>query len=329
MEYYAKKYGVPVKLARALIGQESGGRNSATSPKNAVGQMQIHLPSHPHVTERQARDPDFAWDYGFKLLSGHKKTFGSWRLALAAYNAGPGAVKSGDWTSYGETTTYVRNILAKAGALPKTTATKPGKAPGMQKIPGVPQMPSLDVLGASSSSGLAALMGGRYDPTAQLGELQQLEAQPEAEEGVPPQEEITGGGNKPAGDIDWRDWVAVPPARGSTSKPHQAPILQFVGQIGSMAGRKLSVWDNTTHSRTTVNGNESAHYGGNAADIPATGKELRELGYLALRAAGMSEKRARAAQRRGGLYNVGGYQIIFATNTGGNHHDHLHVGIRG
>jgi hypothetical protein len=44
-------------------------------------------------------------------------------------------------------------------------------------------------------------------------------------------------------------------------------------------------------------------------------------------AAGMSPKQARKA--KGGLYNVNGWQIIFSTNEGGDHHDHLHVGWRG
>jgi hypothetical protein len=232
-------------------------------------------------------------------------------------------VKNGDWTSYGETTAYVRNILSKAGALPKVTPSTSGKAPGMQRIQGVPQ---IDALGASASSGLAALAQGRYDPSAQLGELQQLQAEAEPITEVRAQGEAPA--KAPAGDFDWRDWVIVPAARGGPSQPHGEPILQFVGQIGQMAGRRLAPWDNTTHSLTTTSGRPSAHGAGNAADIPATGKELRELGYLALRAAGMSEKRARAAQRRGGLYNVGGYQIIFATQIGGNHDDHLHVGIK-
>jgi hypothetical protein len=41
----------------------------------------------------------------------------------------------------------------------------------------------------------------------------------------------------------------------------------------------------------------------------------------------MSPKEAR--KQRGGLFNIGGYQIIFNTNEGGNHYNHLHVGIRG
>jgi hypothetical protein len=128
---------------------------------------------------------------------------------------------------------------------------------------------------------------------------------------------------------DFSKWVRVPPPRGSSSKPHQPAILSFVGSIAQGYGKPLAVWDNTTHSRTTVNGNESAHYRGNAADIPARGAQLKRLGYIALVKAGMNPAAARNASRKGGLFNVGGYQVIFATNVGGNHYDHVHVGIRG
>ena len=321
----AKKHGVPFTLFRALVEQESGRDVKAKSSVGARGPAQVMPSTGPPTLE-----------FGAKYLSQQKKAFGSWRLALAAYNAGPGAVQSGDWTSYGETTKYVRNILAKAGALTspndvKTSVSPSGGMGGVKMIKGVPQ---IDPLSASASSGLAALAQGGYNPSQQLGELQQLEAQAAATPEVMPEgdHESTSPSRpsaRPAGDFDWREWVVVPQARGGPSPPHGEPILRFVGQIGQMAGRKLTPWDNTTHSLTTVNGTPSAHGHGNAADIPATGAELRELGYLALRAAGMSEKRARAAQRRGGLYNVGGYQIIFATKVGGNHYDHLHVGIRG
>jgi hypothetical protein len=79
----------------------------------------------------------------------------------------------------------------------------------------------------------------------------------------------------------------------------------------------------------TVNGNVSNHWSGHAADIGASGSQLHKLGYLALIHAGMPRAQAAKARRTGGLFNVGNYQIIFATDEGGNHFNHLHVGIRG
>lgn len=129
-----------------------------------------------------------------------------------------------------------------------------------------------------------------------------------------------GGGN-------WSDWVGTVQQRKGPSAPHTAAILQFVGQVGQQAGTVLTPWGNESHSLTTVNGNRSAHADGNAADIPATGAELIRLGRAALIAAGMPA--AQANKQTGGLFNVGGKQVIFNTHIGGDHTNHVHVGLRG
>jgi hypothetical protein len=167
-------------------------------------------------------------------------------------------------------------------------------------------------------------MTGRVDPVAQLTNLSAAMA------AAPPQMPDVPAGTTPsaAPTGDFAKWVKVPTPRGSSSKPHQPAILSFVGSIAQGYGKPLAVWDNTTHSRMTVNGNVSAHYGGNAADIPARGAQLKRLGYIALVRAGMNPAEAKRASRKGGLFNVGGFQVIFATGEGGNHYDHLHVGIR-
>jgi hypothetical protein len=127
--------------------------------------------------------------------------------------------------------------------------------------------------------------------------------------------------------LDTAKWVGKIEHRTGPSKPHGAEILAFVGQVGARAGKVLTPWGNESHSLTTVNGNRSAHADGNAADIPASGDELIRLGRAALIAAGMPWQEA--SKQTGGLFNVGSKQIIFNTDEGGNHHDHLHVGLRG
>ena len=53
------------------------------------------------------------FDGAARLLKSHLDAFGSTELALAAYNAGPGAVKRyGGVPPYAETQTYVRRVLA-------------------------------------------------------------------------------------------------------------------------------------------------------------------------------------------------------------------------
>lgn len=109
-------------------------------------------------------------------------------------------------------------------------------------------------------------------------------------------------------------------------------VRNFMKEISSVRGGKPVVGsDGTGHSRLTVNGTVSEHTTGHASDIPARGQELINLGQAALIAAGMPRSKAR--QQRGGLYNVykgkRRYQIIFNTQEGGDHTDHLHVGVKG
>jgi hypothetical protein len=102
-------------------------------------------------------------------------------------------------------------------------------------------------------------------------------------------------------------------------------VLNFVGQIAGAYGHPLTIGTGTNHNQMTVNGNVSDHWSGNAADIPATGNTLVKLGQDALIQAGMNPSQAR--KQTGGLYNVNGYQVIFNTHEGGDHTNHLHVGL--
>lgn len=106
------------------------------------------------------------------------------------------------------------------------------------------------------------------------------------------------------------------------------PALKaYARAVAGAYGSPLTGSDGTGHSKMTTSGNVSAHFSGNATDMPARGAKLTRMGQAALIAAGMNPKKARRI--KGGLHNVGGKQIIFNTNTGGNHFDHLHIGLRG
>lgn len=271
---------------------------------------------------RRLRNPRFALDAGFRYLAHQKRTFGNWKLALAAYNAGPNAVKEyGGVPPYQETRNYVRNILAKANT----------KTAGAGSV--VPAATSLDVgsigsppdLTGFALSNLSRIASGSYSPRGALADLASS-VSIEAPGSPPAASEPTTGVPVTPQSGEWQRWVSVPKPSGSSSAPHRPEILSFVGGLARRTGKPLSVWDNTTHSKMTVNGRVSAHYEGFAADIPATGARLTRLGRNALIMAGMSPREARKV--KGGLFNVGGYQIIFNTQQGGNHYDHLHVGIR-
>ena len=111
----AAKYGVDPALIRAVIKTESSGNPHAVSRAGALGLMQL-MPSN--VMEAGINDPfDPAQniDAGTHQLSDLLTQFdGNTDLALAAYNAGPGAVKRyGGIPPYPETRTYVQKVLGE------------------------------------------------------------------------------------------------------------------------------------------------------------------------------------------------------------------------
>ncbi|WP_134679762.1 lytic transglycosylase domain-containing protein [Paracoccus ravus] len=106
----ARKHGVPEDLFLRLVQQESGWNPSARSHKGAQGLAQL-MPGTAAKLGVNASDPLQNLEGGARYLRMMYNTFGSWKLALAAYNAGPGAVqKYGGVPPYRETTNYVRII---------------------------------------------------------------------------------------------------------------------------------------------------------------------------------------------------------------------------
>ena len=106
------RYGVPADLLEAVAKQESGFHPDAVSPAGAQGLMQL-MPATARALKVDAFDPAAAVDGSARLLGQHLRRFGSVRLALAAYNAGPGAVERfGGVPPYRETQGYVTKIMA-------------------------------------------------------------------------------------------------------------------------------------------------------------------------------------------------------------------------
>ena len=112
----AARYGVDPSLLAAVASQESGFNSQAVSPAGAQGLMQF-MPSTAKGLGVNAFDPSSAIDGAARYLSSLTQQFGSTPLALAAYNAGPGAVRQhGGIPPYSETQNYVRSVLSKAEA---------------------------------------------------------------------------------------------------------------------------------------------------------------------------------------------------------------------
>lgn len=106
----AKKHSIPEDLFLRLVQQESGWNPNAKSHKGALGLAQL-MPGTARLLRVDPHDPKQNLEGGARYLSWQYRKFGSWRLALAAYNAGPEAVEKYDGIPpYKETRNYVKVI---------------------------------------------------------------------------------------------------------------------------------------------------------------------------------------------------------------------------
>ena len=109
----ASRYGVPVGLFLKLVTQESNWNPVAVSHKGAIGLAQL-MPATARKLGVDPRDPRQNLEGGARYLAQQYRRFGSWRLALAAYNAGPEAVeRHAGVPPYRETQNYVRIIYGR------------------------------------------------------------------------------------------------------------------------------------------------------------------------------------------------------------------------
>lgn len=110
------RYGVDPSVLAAVANQESGFNPAAVSPAGAQGLMQF-TPATAKGLGVDPFDPASAVDGAARYLSKLTQQFGSTDLALAAYNAGPGAVsRYGGIPPYAETQNYVSSVMNKAEA---------------------------------------------------------------------------------------------------------------------------------------------------------------------------------------------------------------------
>ena len=112
----ARAQSISPDLVRAVVQAESGGKVDAKSRAGALGLMQL-MPGTARELGVDPLQPQENLRGGIQYLNQMAKKFGDLDLTLAAYNAGPGAVKKyGGVPPYRETIDYIRRIRRTLGA---------------------------------------------------------------------------------------------------------------------------------------------------------------------------------------------------------------------
>jgi hypothetical protein len=133
--------------------------------------------------------------------------------------------------------------------------------------------------------------------------------------------------------------VIVEPGANKPGRPITQMTLNYVAKMAGHIGKPVKITTGTNHDKFTVNGNVSDHFSGHAADIGMFangGADDSPVGDRIMEAccllAGDSKQGARDKAHTGGLFTFthGNQRIqcIWKTNQGGNHHNHVHVGVR-
>jgi soluble lytic murein transglycosylase-like protein len=139
VERSARAHDVDPLLVEAVIKVESNNNPHAVSPKGAEGLMQLMPPTARMLGVTNSFDPGQNIEAGVKYLKYLQDLYKDDRLALAAYNAGPGAVDKFKWIPpYKETQNYVYQVGKRYGDARREAASK---APAPAAVKATPQAP--------------------------------------------------------------------------------------------------------------------------------------------------------------------------------------------
>ncbi len=142
VEQSARAHDVDPLLVHSIIKVESNYNPNAISNKGAEGLMQLTPPTARMLGVSNSFDPQQNIEAGVKYLAYLKSLFKDDRLALAAYNAGPGAVNKYNWIPpYPETQNYVYQVGKRYG---EARRAAPAKAPAPNPAPVVQQSVSAE-----------------------------------------------------------------------------------------------------------------------------------------------------------------------------------------
>jgi 3D (Asp-Asp-Asp) domain-containing protein len=138
--------------------------------------------------------------------------------------------------------------------------------------------------------------------------------------------------------------VVTPAWANAPGRPLQPVLLEFMAGVAGRAGRRVVISTGTRHSKFTTSGKVSDHWYGLAADMgagangfPINGEGGTVIAAAALATAGVPADSARRIAEGGGAHSVCStapnatrwrVQVLWRTYTGGDHYDHVHVGLR-
>jgi hypothetical protein len=343
----ARANGIPVAGFLALINQESGFDPGAKSPAGALGIAQF-MPNTAAGLRINPLDPTQALPASAKHLAALRRNLGSWDLALAGYNAGGGAVKKyGGVPPYRETQNYVSKLgpyfkgAAGAPALPASAPSAASADPQAQLQAAAPHVDARALLSLLQRTSQATLKGqapGQDYMRALMGIISKARINPQAER--------MGSAAAEAGDHVHE--AATTPRAYTGAIPLQPGLSPIDnGQWGGSKAKALGLapfaFQNglkvSSHKRDrqmTASGGVSDHYKGNANayafDFGWGGASPTPQADRAASAMVASLGGPKNWGRTGGNFVItrGGfrYQIIYRSNVGGNHYNHIHLGVR-
>jgi hypothetical protein len=343
----AKRYGLNPTLFERQISQESGFNPHAVSPAGARGVAQI-MPGTAAAWHVNPDKPVQALDAAARNMASYVKQFGSFRNALVAYNAGPGAVGH---SLPAETRNYIAKITGGGAGQKGLGGTGGGSFTPFNPFKvKLGQKSSFDRAGfeqARKNFILGQFLTSQHGPQGtvmqRVGLIDQATAPSKGDYttsrltskivGGTGGDFVAGGGDLLAGGGK-RGRVNIAAGANRAGVGVQGIVKQFLSGAAGIAGEPITVTTGTNHNRMTVNGNVSDHWDGRAGDIAVAVDSAQgdRIAAAALIEAGVPKKKAVQMARQGGLFNVnkGGHrvQVIWKTNEGGNHHNHVHVGIR-
>jgi soluble lytic murein transglycosylase-like protein len=111
-----RAHHLPCGLLGAIVQVESGGQPHRISAAGAMGPMQLIPPTARALQVSDPFDPEESVEGAARYLHTHLATFHSTRLAVAAYNAGPGAIVGGHVPQNGQTEIYVDRVMLALAA---------------------------------------------------------------------------------------------------------------------------------------------------------------------------------------------------------------------